>query len=316
MKLLYLMAAWVGGLLLASLVGLPLWILLSLLLSLVALGGLMLFLRMSVVPVLLAALFLLGLMRSAPFDTSPVFVPAEAGETVRLEGTIVSDPEVRGPSIRFVFRTRSIDRGQGWQSLSEKVQVLSKPTLDLVMYRQDPFFFYGDRLLLEGRLDRPPVFETFDYRDYLARQGIHLSMVSPKVELQAQDQGNPLLAIVYEFRSKMGRVLSDSLPEPQASLAQALLLGQRGNFPADLRDDFRGTGTSHLLAISGLHVGVLLALSMGVGAYLLGSTRPILPAGAAAHYLGLCPTQRTLPLGAPSRHYGHSIAGRFGSRAF
>ena len=270
MKLLYLMAAWVGGLLLASLFGFPLWILIALFLGLTLLGGLMLFLKMPVAPVLLAALFLLGLMRSAPFDASPVFVPAEAGEMVRLEGIIVSDPEVRGPSIRFVLRTRSIDRGQGWQSLSEKVQVSSRPTLDLVTSRQDPFFFYGDRLLLEGRLDRPPVFQTFDYRDYLARQGIHLSMVSPKVELQAQDQGNPLLAIVYEFRSKMGRALSNSLPEPQASLAQALLLGQRGNFPADLRDDFRGTGTSHLLAISGLHVGVLLALSMGVGAYLLG----------------------------------------------
>ena len=270
MKLLYLMAAWVGGLLLASFIELPLWILLSIFLGLIPIGGLLLFLRLPVASVLLAALFLLGLMRSASFDTAPVFAPDEAGEMVRLEGTIESDPEARGPSVRFVLRTRSVDRGQGWQSISEKVQVLARPTLELVTSREDPFFRYGDRLLLEGRLDRPPIFETFDYRDYLARQGIHLSMVSPKVELQAQDQGNPLLSTVYQFRSQMARTLSDSLPEPQASLAQALVLGQRGNFPADLRDDFRGTGTSHLLAISGLHVGVLLVLSMGAGAYVLG----------------------------------------------
>ena len=126
MKLLYLMAAWVGGLLLASFIELPLWILLSIFLGLIPIGGLLLFLRLPVASVLLAALFLLGLMRSASFDTAPVFAPDEAGEMVRLEGTIESDPEAKGPSVRFVLRTRSVDRGQGWQSISEKVQGLGQ----------------------------------------------------------------------------------------------------------------------------------------------------------------------------------------------
>ena len=63
------------------------------------------------------------------------------------------------------------------------------------------------------------------------------------------------------------------MPEPQSSLAQALLLGQRSGLPSDLKEDFRSTGTSHLLAISGLHVGVLLMLGLGVSANLLGRRR-------------------------------------------
>ena len=73
----------------------------------------------------------------------------------------------------------------------------------------------------------------------------------------------------------MARSLESALPEPQSSLARALLLGQRGQIPGDLAERFRTTGTSHLLAISGLHVGVLLLLTMGVAGEVLGRQRQI-----------------------------------------
>ena len=52
------------------------------------------------------------------------------------------------------------------------------------------------------------------------------------------------------------------VPEPQAALGQATLLGLRRNIPQDLNEAFRRTGTAHLLAISGLHVGILLGISL------------------------------------------------------
>ena len=85
----------------------------------------------------------------------------------------------------------------------------------------------------------------------------------------------------------MAKGIDRALPEPQASLAQALLLGIRGRLPADVTEDFRSTGTSHLLAISGLHVGVLLGMSVGVGAWLMGRRRQVyllLPLGAVWAY--------------------------------
>ena len=71
------------------------------------------------------------------------------------------------------------------------------------------------------------------------------------------------------------RLLGSSLPEPQSPLAQALLLGQRGQIPSEQVEDFRSTGTSHLLAISGLHVGSLLVLCLGSAGWLLGRQRQI-----------------------------------------
>lgn len=49
-----------------------------------------------------------------------------------------------------------------------------------------------------------------------------------------------------------------------SSLASALIAGERGQLPALVRDAFRRTGTSHLLALSGLHVGILAAAVLAV----------------------------------------------------
>ena len=73
------------------------------------------------------------------------------------------------------------------------------------------------------------------------------------------------------------------MPYPESALAAALLLGKREALPPEMVARFRGAGAAHLLAISGLHVGVLLAAVSGVGGWLLGRRSPawLLAAGAA-----------------------------------
>ena len=290
MRLLHLTAAWVGGLLLGSLLHPPLWTILVPLVALPAIGLLVIVVgrrssgswgnmqggrRLGLfVATLLAALFLLGLLRSDASESPPAFLPDETQSSVRLDGTIAGPPESRGSALRFVLQACSIDRGDGWEDLTVDVLVTARPTPELVSLRREPHLRYRDRLILEGSLAMPPVLETFDYRDYLARQGIHLVMDFPRVKLQEEGRGNSILDTLYDIRDRMGRSLERALPEPQAAVAQTLLLGQRDNLPAELRENFRSTGTSHLLAISGLHVGVVLVLTIAGSAYLLGRKRP------------------------------------------
>ena len=73
-------------------------------------------------------------------------------------------------------------------------------------------------------------------------------------------------------------MINRALPEPQAALANGMLLGIDWSIPTDLYDQFRRTGASHVIVISGSNValiaGVLLALSWRV----LGRRRAALPA--------------------------------------
>ena len=78
---------------------------------------------------------------------------------------------------------------------------------------------------------------------------------------------------VYALRATLSESLQRSLPGPASALARSLLLGQRRGLPDEVRQDFIETGTSHLLAISGLHVAILLGAALALGRMLFGGAR-------------------------------------------
>ena len=230
--------------------------------------------RWSVLLPVALALLLLGALRSGlPSPPGEGLKPYYGLDDVVVEGIVAEDPEVRGGTVRFRFAVDTVASGDRRQKVRGDLLVTVTPPAQLTGERQAPHIRYGDRLALRGRLDEVPVFEDFDYREYLARQGIAALMSRPEATLLDEGLGNPFLSAVYWLRNSLSRSLNRSLAEPQASLAQALLLGKRGDIPQDVTGDFRDTGTSHLLAISGLHVGVVLALILPLSAAVLGRRR-------------------------------------------
>ena len=98
-----------------------------------------------------------------------------------------------------------------------------------------PEYNYGDELLINGKLETPEAFDDFDYRGYLANQGIYSTMLFPEVEVLDTGKGfPPPMAWVYSFRDRLSQAMAETLPEPQASLAQGMVLGIRGNIPQSL----------------------------------------------------------------------------------
>jgi competence protein ComEC len=119
-------------------------------------------------------------------------------------------------------------------------------------------------------LQQPASFDDFDYAGYLARQDIYAVMFYPEVTLTASDRGSPVLGWIFTVRHRLEDNLARVLPEPQASLAQGILLGLRGNIPADINDDFKRSGLTHILAISGMNLTIIAGLLVGLFTRLLG----------------------------------------------
>ncbi|MBA7484156.1 ComE operon protein 3 [subsurface metagenome] len=128
-------------------------------------------------------------------------------------------------------------------------------------------------LLVTGELETPPQLDDFDYKGYLAHQGIYSTMLYPKIEILDRGQGTAPLQWVYSLRNRLSQTLATILPEPQASLAQSIILGIRGNIPAQVKADFSRSGTAHLLAISGLHLSIIAGILLSLGIWLLGKRR-------------------------------------------
>ena len=157
----------------------------------------------------------------------------------------------------FELKLYEIKVGERWQRCSGRI---------LVNLFQDIPFHYGDDIVLSGKLHRPYDFSQgskFSYRDYLARQGIQFVLSVKKdstVEVLRSGQGNPMIARLLEWRVRGSKIFSDYLKPSESSLMQAMLLGERLNIPQFLKDAFAQTGTTHILAISGLNVAIVVGV--------------------------------------------------------
>ncbi|MBI3040916.1 MAG: DNA internalization-related competence protein ComEC/Rec2, partial [Chloroflexi bacterium] len=104
----------------------------------------------------------------------------------------------------------------------------------------------------------------------LSHQGIYSTMLYPEIEVLETGAGFKPLEWVYSLRNRLSQALVEVLPEPQAALAQGIILGIRGNIPAPVEASFIRSGTAHLLAISGLHLSIVAGILLSLGIWLFG----------------------------------------------
>jgi competence protein ComEC len=227
--------------------------------------------------------------------------------SVTLRGVIADEPEQRERSQRFAVRVSAYEDGGAWQQTSGLVLVTARPF---------PRLDYGDELELRARLETPPSFEGFDYREYLARQGIASVALFPEMRRTGSDGGSDLVRTLIDLHRPLDESLQRSLPEPESALARGILLGQRASIPKELADDFNRAGISHLVAISGWNVTLLSGYAVVLLAWLAGRRWAIVAAIGLvflyAAFVGASPSvMRAAVMG--SFMLGAALAGRPGS---
>ncbi|MCX7963483.1 MAG: DNA internalization-related competence protein ComEC/Rec2 [Candidatus Sumerlaea chitinivorans] len=131
----------------------------------------------------------------------------------------------------------------------------------------------GEWVSAKGTLELPSGFQNFygrNFRDALSRRRIYAVLrVSGTEDLQAiQPQLTvilPLYSTLRDVRLAISRTLMELLPEREGRLATSLLFNDRGV----LRDEeirvLRDSGTFHIFAVSGLHVGILAMILLVLG---------------------------------------------------
>lgn len=135
-------------------------------------------------------------------------------------------------------------------------------------------FSYPTRCLVKGKLQLPAVarnLHAFDYRNYLYQSHIHWLLLVDTFDLK---QCQPLKYTPFSYFSKVREqgisYIEQHFPTTVAPLAVALIFGERSLLDDNLLENYRRLGIIHLLAISGLHVGIvsgmiyLIAVRLGV----------------------------------------------------
>ena len=129
---------------------------------------------------------------------------------------------------------------------------------------------------------------TVSYCQDLSRNAERIFLSGTINSAAATDYSAPAHFILLEsIRTKCAGMLQKYIGGREASLAQALILGRRESLPPDVYNAFKGAGISHMLALSGLHFAVVIALfRMILNLTPLGSrSRCVLTALAALAYM-------------------------------
>src|SRR6266481_575664 len=177
---------------------------------------------------------------------------------VTATGCVISEPKV-APSgfATFLLKLKSIELEDRKQSTHAVWQVRWKGTPE-----------FGDELRLFGTAEpiAPPRNPgEFDMRSYLARRDVRRMLFVRYPEdgtLNRHGGGNPIMRAAQKSRTWMQNALCRGLedsPEVQNFLS-GIVLGLRHQTPEDIEEPFQQTGTLHLFAVAGLHVGIVAAL--------------------------------------------------------
>lgn len=217
---------------------------------------------------LLSSLCLLALVGGAlyyqtalpPDDIAQVSHYNDSGR-VTLRGVVSLDPDVQDKTTRLKLAAKSVEINGELKTVSGMV---------MLYVPHYPEYAYGDLLEVTGKLETPKNFADFDYQGYLAKQSVYSTMFYPDIKLDSVGHGLALLDWIYGLRHKLADVLAQTLPEPQASLAQGIILGLRGNIPDEVNTDFARSGTTHVLAISGMNLTIIAGLLSLVLSYAIG----------------------------------------------
>lgn len=173
-----------------------------------------------------------------------------------LIGTIVREPDLREKSQKLIFQPENI-----------KGRIL-------VTTNRYPEYQYGDKLKIIGKLKTPlQDINGFNYKDYLKKDGIYSVMDWPEIELLERENYKSLFSLIYakilEFKNKLREIIEQNLLPSQSSILGAMILGDKKQLSADLKEKLNVTGLRHITAVSGLHVtilsSILMTLLVGVG---------------------------------------------------
>lgn len=204
-----------------------------------------------------------ALYAAAEAQLPPPDIPAAA------EGVITSPVEIDGDVVQLRMTAQSVRAGDAQQAEPLRERLLVRVKLlreaELETARQ---WRRGDRIAVSGALQLPagPANRGgFDYRRYLRSQGIHWLLQVQGTDAADVSPGSPwsaaaLLGRADAVRSQLGSALERSYPAAQSGYMKALVLGDSDDIDPGLYARFARLGLTHIMAVSGMNVAVMLGL--------------------------------------------------------
>lgn len=201
----------------------------------------------------LLGLFLAGIQMHK--SHSHYFMSFLEGREDLLQVEVLEVPEIKENSVKCFVNVRALNNQK---TIGKTLIYFEKSDRSLALN-------YGDVLCLRGNfVDVLPNGNPmeFDYSRYLRIHNVtHQSYVNDANWQKIESLGNVFLTWIYGVRENLGNVLDQSgMKGSNLMVARALILGEKSSLDRETLRTFSSAGAMHVLAVSGLHVGIVMLI--------------------------------------------------------
>lgn len=168
-----------------------------------------------------------------------------------VRGYIVEDPDRRQIKVNYIIEVSEILLETESKNINGRILISSQ------LY---PEYDYGDKIEISGNITKPYDFESFSYSNYLSLFDVYSVMNRPRINLISKGHGFLLYEKLFWVKRVFEEQLNKLFPEPMASFEAGLLTGSRKGIPEELMNNFNITGLTHIIAISGYNISLIIVL--------------------------------------------------------
>jgi competence protein ComEC len=220
------------------------------------------------VPHFMVIFFLVGILLVQNKDRHSDLLPlANRGAKVMVEGTVREQSRISNGGGRFVLRADRVFIDGVGRKVREDLQVN--------IFQNIKEFSPGEKIRFPARLRSFNNFNNpgrYNYKLAMKLRGISCTAsVSDgrRVVLIGEGELELPMGVLEKVRRPIRSLFHTSLSPRNEALFQALILGERQGIGSELRESFNKTGLGHVLAVSGLHIGLVAWLAFTLARGLL-----------------------------------------------
>jgi competence protein ComEC len=177
---------------------------------------------------------------------------------LHIEGIVIDNPILYPDKIVLVVQCIRIVEDNSYRPVSANIRLTIPDDLN---------FQYGDFIRFHTSLKKIQSFQnpgSFNYERYMNLQGIYATGFvadNSNIIILRQNTASGIRLKLETFRLYLKEIIYLNASSPQREIIEAMTIGNQNAIPVEVRNNFNKTGTSHILSISGLHIGMVAAMT-------------------------------------------------------
>ncbi len=211
--------------------------------------------RLSLIVTLLAGFCYAWFSRSINYNTH--FSKQSSQKEITVVGTIYEPPQEKARSVKVFLEVHETSDGSETNPCIGNLLVYFQKTDESLNLK------YGDQVAVRcfpNEILPPDNPKQFNFQKYLHNNDVYHQAYakSGSWKLIESKQGHPIKQLAYQFRARMLTILTDNISDHKnLAIGAALILGYKDHLDPDILRSFSSAGAMHVLAVSGLHVGII-----------------------------------------------------------